>query len=233
MDDTCKHLSKVHLLMAERQRDDTTLPLDLWKRSISPHPHIQTLSCHLVTFSLLSLLPITPSTPTVTVPSHTPPPLSLFHHTLHPHCHCSITPSTPTVTVPSHSSTPTITVPSHSSSTLTLLPSHPPSPSYPQSLFLPITPSIPLLPTGTFMHHTLPTPSSPLSLYLPITPHSLNNCYKTLSCPSSSTLYNPYMAVILIVITLAFMCTAKVFCTIHVEHSVPYCHVPTLWRIFC
>eukprot|EP00731_Ephydatia_muelleri_P000295 Em0001g295a len=47
VDDTCKHLTKIHhLLMAERQRDDTTLPLDLWKRSTMkdivglPRPHI-------------------------------------------------------------------------------------------------------------------------------------------------------------------------------------------------
>ena len=152
VDDTCKHLSKVHhLLMAERQRADTTLPLDLWKRSVSRHPHIQTLSCHLVTFSLLSLhLPITPSIPIVTfpyftlhtVPSHPSSPLTLF---------LPMTPSLPLLVtisriIPFLSLLPTVTISSHH----TL-----PPPSYPLSLF----------------HASYPSsPSSPVSLFLPITP---------------------------------------------------------------
>ena len=34
--DTTKHLSKLHhLLLNERERDDSTLPLDLWKSNVS------------------------------------------------------------------------------------------------------------------------------------------------------------------------------------------------------
>ena len=33
--ETCKHLSKLHhLLLSEKERDETTLPLDLWKRDV-------------------------------------------------------------------------------------------------------------------------------------------------------------------------------------------------------
>jgi len=35
--ETNKHLSKLsHLALSERERDEATLPLDLWKTSVSP-----------------------------------------------------------------------------------------------------------------------------------------------------------------------------------------------------
>ena len=40
--ETSKYLSKLHhLMLNERERDDATLPLDLWKSNVSPSPPVR------------------------------------------------------------------------------------------------------------------------------------------------------------------------------------------------